>query len=45
VVELIRPLVSGRFDWPLLLHLPVLLGFALVSTWFAIWRFKRRLLR
>jgi lipooligosaccharide transport system permease protein len=45
VVGLVRPLVSGRFDWPLLLHLPVLMGFALVFTRFAIWRFKRRLLR
>jgi len=43
VVELIRPLVSGRFDWPLLLHLPVLVAYALAATWFAIWRIKRRL--
>ena len=45
VVELVRPLVAGRFDWPLLPHLLVPLAYALVSTLFAIWRFKRRLLR
>lgn len=45
VVELIRPLVSGRFAWPMLSHLSVPLAFAVVSTGFAIWRFKRRLLR
>ena len=45
IVELVRPLVSGRFAWPLLLHLPVPLAFALLSTLLAIWRFNRRLLR
>jgi len=45
VVELIRPLLSGRFDWPLLTHLAVPAGFALFATLFAIWRFERRLLQ
>jgi len=45
VVEVIRPLVSGRFDWPLLIHLSVPFGFAIVCTLFAIWRLKRRLLQ
>ncbi len=45
IVEMIRPLVSGRFAWTLLTHLIVPLAFTLISTMFAIWRFKRRLLR
>lgn len=43
VVALIRPLLSGRFDWPLLIHLTVPFGFAVVCTGFAIWRLRRRL--
>lgn len=45
VVAVIRPLVSGGFDWPLLIHLAVPAGFALFCTLFAVWRFKRRLLQ
>jgi len=45
VVVVIRALVSGRFDWPLLAHLAVPLGFALSCASFAIWRLKRRLLQ
>ena len=45
VVELVRPLLAGRFDWPLLAHLAAPAGFALVCAWLAIWRFRRRLLQ
>ncbi len=45
VVELVRSLVSGRFEWPLLIHLAVPTGFAIVSTLFAIRRFEHRLLQ
>ena len=45
VVQLIRPLVSGQFAWPMLIHLAVPFGIAVASTLFAIWRFKRRLLQ
>lgn len=44
VVEIIRPLVSGRWDWALLPHLAVPAGYALVCTGLAKWRLKRRLL-
>ena len=44
VVEIVRPLVAGRWDWSLLPHLAVPAGFALVSTGLAKWRLKRRLL-
>jgi len=43
VVELMRALVAGRFDWPLLIHLAVPAGFAVVCTLLAIGRFRRRL--
>jgi lipooligosaccharide transport system permease protein len=45
VVELVRPLLAGQFQWPLLIHLAISVGFALFATLFAIWRFKRRLLQ
>lgn len=44
VVEIIRPLVSGRWDYALLPHLLVPIVFALVSASLATWRLKRRLL-
>lgn len=43
VVELVRPLLAGRFQWPLLAHLAVPAGFALCATLLAVWRLKRRL--
>jgi lipooligosaccharide transport system permease protein len=45
VVELVRPLLSGRWDWRLAIHLAPLAGYALCSILFAIWRLRRRLLR
>lgn len=45
IVALVRPLVSGRFEWPLLLHLPIPMAFALCSTLWAIGRLRWRLLR
>ncbi len=45
IVELIRALVSDRFDWPLLIHLAAPLGFAVFCTPFAIWRLKMRLMQ
>ncbi|MFM8333468.1 MAG: ABC transporter permease [Candidatus Methylumidiphilus sp.] len=45
VVALVRALLSGHFDWPLLIHLAAPAGFAVGATLFAIWRFKRRLSR
>jgi len=45
VVALIRPLLSGRFEWPLMAHLALPSGFALFCTLFAVWRLKRRLLQ
>jgi lipooligosaccharide transport system permease protein len=45
VVALVRPLLSGRFDWLLLIHLALPTGLALICTLFAIWRFKKRLLQ
>ncbi|QSA98335.1 ABC transporter permease [Methylococcus sp. EFPC2] len=44
VVEIIRPLVAGLWDWDLLPHLLVPAGFAVVSACLAIWRLKCRLL-
>lgn len=45
VVELIRPMVSGRFDWPTLAHLGVPVGYAVLCSLFAIWRLKRRMMQ
>ncbi|MBS1214008.1 MAG: carbohydrate efflux transporter, permease protein NodJ family [Proteobacteria bacterium] len=45
VVELIRPLVSGRWEWGLLPHLAVPTGFTVASTTLAVWRLNRRLLQ
>jgi lipooligosaccharide transport system permease protein len=43
IVEIIRPLVAGRWNWALLLHLTVPAGFAVASTCLVIWRLTRRL--
>ena len=45
VVELIRPLVSGRWQWSFAVHLAVPTVFAVLATTFSVWRFKRRLLQ
>lgn len=45
VVELTRPLLSGRWDWSLSVHLAPLVAYGLGSIFFAIWRLRRRLLR
>lgn len=45
VVALVRSLLTGRFGWPLLIHLAVPAGYALGCALFAIWRFERRLLQ
>ncbi len=45
VVGLIRPLVCGRFEWSLLLHLAVPAAYTLFSALFAILRLRRRLLQ
>lgn len=45
VVEVVRPLISGGWEWPLLVHLVVPAGFALVCTAAVILRLRRRLLQ
>jgi len=44
IVEIVRPLVSGRWSWALLAHLAVPAGFAVTSIGLVVWRLQRRLL-
>lgn len=44
VVEVIRPLVAGRFQLHLAWHLAIPVGYAAAATAAAVWRFRRRLL-
>jgi len=45
VVAVIRPLVSGQWEWSLLPHLGVPVGFAVICTALAMFRLRRRLLQ
>jgi lipooligosaccharide transport system permease protein len=44
-IDIARPLLAGRVPGNLLLHVAILLGYALVSYWIAVVLTRRRLLK